>query len=124
MLDDYVILGHGGRAQAVDRRARRRVAGRRRPLQGRDSTTSPDDRLAQFYLDTKTLIDQAVKQDPEAKQQLQQIRGVLPLDKIGAVTGAFSADGDQLALDTLTSAEGGEIFRKFGGCSAAPARRR
>ncbi len=73
-----------------------------------------DERLAHFYFDTKALIDQALRQDPEAAQQLQQLRGVLPIDRLGPVAGSFVANGDRLALDSVTSAAGGELFSRFG----------
>ena len=37
-----------------------------------------DDRLGLFYLDTQALIDAAVKADPAAAAQLQQVRSFLP----------------------------------------------
>jgi hypothetical protein len=59
-----------------------------------------DDRLGSFYLDFKTFVDQAARQDPEATQQLDQVKRLFPIDKIGPVAGAFVADGERLAVDT------------------------
>ena len=54
-----------------------------------------DDRLGTFYVDVKALIDQAaLREDPEAAQQLEQVKRLFPVDKIGPVAGAFVADGD------------------------------
>lgn len=72
------------------------------------------ERLAHFYFDTKALIDQAVRRDPEAASQLEQLRRVLPIDRLGPVAGAFTADGERLAVDSVTSAAGGELFSRFG----------
>jgi hypothetical protein len=58
-----------------------------------------DDRLGAFYLDFKSVLDAAVRENPETAQQLDQAKRLFPVDKIGAVAGAFMADGDRLALD-------------------------
>jgi len=73
-----------------------------------------DERLAHFYFDTKALIDQALRQDPEAAEQIRQFRDVIPIDRLGPVAGAFTADGDRLAVDSVTSAEAGELFSRYG----------
>jgi hypothetical protein len=62
-----------------------------------------DDRLGHFYVDVKPLIDAASKQDPEAAANLRQFESIVPLDKLGPITGAFSADGDGMTLDTLVT---------------------
>ena len=62
-----------------------------------------DDRLGHFYVDVKPLVDAASKQDPEGAQKLQQFESIFPLDKLGPITGAFTADGDGMALDTLVT---------------------
>ena len=62
-----------------------------------------EDRLGHYYLDVKPLLDAALKQDPEAAQQLEQFKSLFPLDKLGPVTGAFTADGDGMALDTIVT---------------------
>src|SRR5215210_5788088 len=58
-----------------------------------------DDRLGTFYLDVRAVIDQAARQDPEAAQQLEQVRRLFPVDKVGPVAGQFLADGERLAVD-------------------------
>jgi Protein of unknown function (DUF3352) len=58
-----------------------------------------DDRLGTFYVDAKSLYDAAIRQDPEAAQQLEQAKRLFDFEKIGAVAGAFMADGDRLAVD-------------------------
>jgi hypothetical protein len=73
-----------------------------------------EERLAHFFVDAKALVDQAVKADPEAAEQIEQFRRVFPIDRLGPITGAFSADGDRLALDAVTGAAGGELFKRFG----------
>ena len=62
-----------------------------------------DDRLGHFYVDVKPLIDAASKQDPEAAANLRQFESIVPLDKLGPITGAFSADGEGMTLDTLVT---------------------
>ena len=58
-----------------------------------------DDRLGSFYVDFKTLMAAAARQDPEAGAQLEQAKRIFAFDKIGAIAGAFMADGDRLAVD-------------------------
>jgi hypothetical protein len=58
-----------------------------------------DDRLGSFYVDVKSLIDAAQRQDPEVAQQLEQAKRVFPVDKIGSVAGALMANGDRIAVD-------------------------
>ena len=62
-----------------------------------------EDRLGHYYVDVKPLIDAALKQDPEAAQQFEQFKALLPLDKLGPITGAFSANGDGMTLDTIVT---------------------
>jgi hypothetical protein len=58
-----------------------------------------DDRLGSFYVDVRSLLDTALRQDPEAAAQLEQAKRLIAFDKIGPVAGAFMADGDRLAMD-------------------------
>ena len=62
-----------------------------------------EDRLGHYYVDVKPLIDAALKQDPEAAQKFEQFKSLLPLDKLGPITGAFTANGDGMALDTIVT---------------------
>ena len=62
-----------------------------------------EDRLGHYYVDVKPLIDGALKRDPEAAQQFEQFKSLLPLDKLGPITGAFSANGDGMTLDTIVT---------------------
>ena len=62
-----------------------------------------DERLGHYYLDVKPLIEVAKKQDPEAAANLEQFERMFPVDKLGPVTGAFTADGDGMALDTVVT---------------------
>ena len=73
-----------------------------------------DDRLGHFFFDTKAFVDAALKADPEAAAQFQQFRSLFPVDKLGPVTGSFSANGDRLAVDAVTNAEGAEVFKRYG----------
>ena len=73
-----------------------------------------DDRLAHFYVDTKALVDQALKADPAAAAQAKQFLQGFELDKLGPIAASFSADGDRLAIDGFTSGSGSDYFKKFG----------
>lgn len=59
------------------------------------------ERLGHYYFDAKPLLDAALKKDPEAARNFQQFQSLFPLDKLGPITGAFTADGDGMALDTV-----------------------
>jgi hypothetical protein len=73
-----------------------------------------DERLGHFFVDAKALVDQALKADPEAAQDFEQFRQFFPIDRLGPITGAFSANGDRLALDVVTGSAGGDLFKRFG----------
>jgi hypothetical protein len=62
-----------------------------------------DDRLGNFYLDTKLLMDAALAEDPTAAQQLEQFKSVLPFDELGPTAGSLQADGDSIAIDSVTT---------------------
>jgi len=73
-----------------------------------------DDRLGSFYLDVKSLIDTAARQDPEAAAQLEQAQRVFPFDKIGSVAGALMADGDRIAVDATAEVPEGAFPEGLG----------
>jgi hypothetical protein len=62
-----------------------------------------EERLGHYYLDVKPLLDAALEQDPAAAQSFKQLQSIFPLDKLGPITGAFTADGDGMALDTVVT---------------------
>ena len=62
-----------------------------------------EDRLGQFYFDTKLLMDAALAEDPETAQQLEQFKSILPFDKLGPTVGSLQADGESIAVDTVTT---------------------
>ena len=62
-----------------------------------------DDRLGLFFVDTKALIDAAVKADPSTAAELDQVRAFLPVDKLGPSAGALTADGDGIAIDQIAT---------------------
>jgi hypothetical protein len=72
-----------------------------------------DASLAHYYVDTRTLVDVALKQDPEAAAQFEQFKSYLPLDKLGPVTGSFEADGDGMTLDTVLTGVPDGPFRQL-----------
>ena len=62
-----------------------------------------EDRLGQFYFDTKAITDAALAEDPEAAQQLEQFKALFPFDKLGPTVGSLQADGDAITVDTITT---------------------
>ena len=62
-----------------------------------------DDRLGNFYFDTKPLMDAALAEDPEAAQQLEQFKSILAFDKLGPTVGSLQADGERIAMDAVTT---------------------
>jgi hypothetical protein len=73
-----------------------------------------DDRIGSFYVDLKPFIEQAVKSDPEAAGQLEQIRSIFPIDKLEPMSGALLADGDRIAFDTIMRGSGVKSLGAFG----------
>jgi Protein of unknown function (DUF3352) len=62
-----------------------------------------DDRLGSFYFDTKLVMDAALAEDPTAAEQLEQFKSLFPLDELGPTAGSLQADGDSIAIDTVTT---------------------
>jgi Protein of unknown function (DUF3352) len=60
-----------------------------------------DDRLGLFFVDTKVLMDAAIKQDPETAAGYEQFKSFLPLDKLGPIAGSFQANGDGISVDSV-----------------------
>jgi len=79
----------------------------------KEAVEDTSDSLAHYFVDTKTLIDLALKQDPTAAAQFEQFRSFLPVDKLGPVTGAFDADGESLAFDTVLTGVPEGAFRQL-----------
>jgi hypothetical protein len=73
-----------------------------------------EERLGHFFVDTKPFVEQALKSDPDAAGQLEQIRAIFPIDKLEPLTGALLANGDRLAFDTLMRGEGVKSLQAFG----------
>jgi hypothetical protein len=59
-----------------------------------------EDRLGAFYLQPKALFDLAA-QDPRTGPQIDQFRRLYDIDRLGPTAGAFTANGDRLALDVV-----------------------
>jgi hypothetical protein len=81
------------------------------------------DRIGSFYVDLKPFIEQAVKSDPQASGQLEQIRSIFPIDKLEPISGALLADGDRIAFDTIMRGPGVKslgAFSPFLGTGATP----
>ncbi len=57
------------------------------------------DRLAHVWMDTRRLFELAVKADPEAAKQLEQLKGLFDFEKLPPAAAAFMADGSRLAID-------------------------
>ena len=72
-----------------------------------------DDRVGMFFVDLKPLFEQAIKADPDAAAQAQQIRSIFPIDKLEPTGGALLADGNRIAFDTLMSGPGVGALRVF-----------
>ena len=82
-----------------------------------------EDRLGFFYVDLKPVFEQAIKNDPNAAQQAQQLRAIFPVDKLEPMGGALLADGDRIAFDTLMRGPGVtalKVFTPFLGTDATP----
>jgi len=101
VMDDFVVVGT---EDAFKRTADMRDGGE--SLADADRYKNAvgeldEDRLGHYFFDVKPIVDAALEQDPAAAQQFQQFKSIVPLDKLGPITGSFQADGDGMALDTV-----------------------
>ena len=102
VIDDFVVVGtEDAFKRTADTRDGDKLTDADRYKDAIDDLE--EDRLGHYYLDAKPLLDAAMKQDPEAAQNFEQFKSILPLDKLGPITGAFTADGDGMALDTVVT---------------------
>jgi Protein of unknown function (DUF3352) len=78
-----------------------------------------EDRLGSFYFDSKLLVDTALESDPASAEELEQLKAIFPYDKLGPTAGSLQADGESIAIDTVTTGlpEGParELLALFGG---------
>jgi hypothetical protein len=72
------------------------------------------DRLGHFFVELEPLFEQAAGSAAGARAQLDQVRSLFPFDQLGPIVGAFVANGDRLALDTVTSAKSAGALKAFG----------
>jgi hypothetical protein len=83
----------------------------------------PSDRLAHYFLDLKSLIDAALRADPQTSGQLGIFQGVFTSAFAGSPqAGAFTADGDRLALETVMRGDSGLAAKLYSlsGLAASP----
>jgi hypothetical protein len=99
-VDDFVVIGtEDAFKRTIDTRDGDPLADNGRYKAAID--TLEDDRLGHYYFDPKPLISAALKHDPAAAKQYEQFKGFLTLDRLGPITGAFTADGGGMAIDTV-----------------------
>jgi hypothetical protein len=72
-----------------------------------------EESLGHYYADTRAIFELALAEDPEAAAQFEQFKSVLPLDKLGPITGSFEADGEGMALDTVLTGVPEGPFRQL-----------
>jgi len=72
------------------------------------------DRVGQFYLDLGPFFEQVLKDDPKTAGDVQQFRSIFPVDQLGPVGGALLADGDRIAVDTVTRGKGTDALEALG----------
>jgi hypothetical protein len=73
-----------------------------------------DKRIGQFYIDLKPFLEQALKSDPQAAGQLEQLRALFPIDKLEPLSGALLADGNRIAVDSITRGKGINSLKALG----------
>ena len=105
VTDDFVVLGD----EAELKRVLETLDGGD-PLSGDDRYKAAiarldSNRLGTMYLDFKGAFDALSRRDPQAAQQLQR---VFPVDRIGPLSAALTADGDRIAVDA--SSPGGRAY--------------
>ena len=102
VVDDWVVTGtESGFKRTVDEREGDHLDGVERYTEAVDALE--EDRLGHYYVDPRGLLDAARKQNPSATAQLDQFKSLFPVDKLGPITGAFTADGEGMAFDTVIS---------------------
>jgi hypothetical protein len=119
---DWAILGTEGEVRrglaALDGDGLASEARYRKTIEPLES-----DRLAHYFLDIKALIDAALRADPKASGQLGIFQGVFTSAFAGPPqAGAFTADGDRLALETVMRGESGLAAKLYSlsGLAASP----
>jgi hypothetical protein len=118
VVGDFVAIGdEAGLKRTIDSLERDSIGENDRY---RESVEALDDnRLAHFYADVEALVRLGSQGDPEAQEQLRQFEQIVPLDRLGPVTGAFFANGDRLALDMGLNTEALESLGPLGALSGA-----
>jgi hypothetical protein len=102
LVDDFVVFGsEDAFKRTADTRDGDKLTDTDRYKDAIDDLE--EDRLGHYYFDVKPLIDAALKQDPAAAQSFKQFQSIFPVDKLGPITGAFTADGNGIALDTVVT---------------------
>ena len=82
VIDDFVVIGtEDAFKRTADTREGDKLADADRYSDAIDDLE--ENRLGHYYVDAKPLIDAAMKQDPEAAQNFEQFKSILPLDKLG-----------------------------------------
>jgi hypothetical protein len=71
-------------------------------------------RLGTYYLDPKALLAQAGRAGATSRQQLEQAQRLFGLDQAGPVAGAFLADGNRLAVDSVSTGGATDLLRRLG----------
>ena len=99
-LGDFVVIG---RQEAFEQTVRERdhehLAGVNRYQDAIDKLD--DDRLGHYYVDTKPLIEAAARRGPREALEVKQLNSLFPFESLGPIAGAFSADGDSMAIDNV-----------------------
>jgi Protein of unknown function (DUF3352) len=118
VVGDFVVLGtEAGVKRTIDALEGDSIGDNDRY---RDAVDGLDDgRLAHVYADVAALARLGSAGDPQAEEQLRQFEQIVPLSKLGPVTGAFFADGDRLAMDFEMNTDALESLGPVGALSGA-----
>lgn len=79
----------------------------------------PAERLGHVFADSGRFL-RASFDDPAMQEQAAQLERIFDLGALGAVSGAFVADGDKLAFDSVMDAKGSEAFRRLAFLGGGP----
>src|SRR5919108_5831810 len=112
IVGDYLVLAREDAfKRAVDARDGTSLADEDRY---RDAIGDLDEnRLGHFYFDIAPLVDAAARQDPTGAREYEQFKAFFPIQKLGPVRGAFTADGDGMALDSVVTGVPDGPFRRL-----------
>jgi hypothetical protein len=118
LVDDFVVIAS---EKAFKRTADMRDGGKALADSDRYKDAIDDladDRLGLMFVDTKTIVDASLAEDPAAAAQFEQFKAFLPIDELGPTVASLQADGDAIVVDAATTGVPEGPFRTLVGLTS------